>query len=346
MKKMLVTGGSGFFGGVLEKRLLDEGYACVNIDLERDEYSHANLVSCQGDIRDRLFLDKVFAEHSPFDTVFHCAAMLAHAVDDKQALWESNVEGTRNIAELAKKYKIGRLVFTSSNCLWAENMHRPVREDDLPNPIEIYGKSKWEAEKILLTCQDDFHVILFRCPTIIDEGRLGLLGILFEFIDEGRKVWVVGGGKNRYQFIYAQDLASACLLALNYNATDVFNIGSDNVKTFREVYEYVIDKAKTNARVASLPKTPAIAAMKLAHVLGLSPLGPYQYKMIAEDFMFDTTKIKTKLEWRPTMTNEEMLWKAYRYYHENIKDIESRNDVSAHKQVSKMGIIKLLKWMS
>jgi hypothetical protein len=86
--------------------------------------------------------------------------------------------------------------------------------------------------------------------------------------------------------------------------------------------------------------------MKLAYALKISPLGPYQYKMIAEDFIFDTSKIKEKLNWRPTMSNEEMLLKAYLYYRDNKENIKKRKNVSAHKQSAKMGIIKFLKWIS
>ena len=102
--------------------------------------------------------------------------------------------------------------------------------------------------------------------------------------------------------------------AITYNESDIFNIGSDDVKTFREVYNYVITKANTGAKVASLPKRLTILLMRIAHTLKISPLGPYQYKMIAEDFIFDTSKIKSKLNWEPTLTNEEMLYKAYLYY--------------------------------
>ena len=68
--------------------------------------------------------------------------------------------------------------------------------------------------------------------------------------------------------------------------------------------------------------------------------------MIAESFIFDTSKIKEKLNWTPTLTNEEMLYKAYEYYHKNLDEIKNRTKVSAHKQPAKMGIIRLLKWLS
>jgi UDP-glucose 4-epimerase len=345
MKSILLTGGVGFFGDIIKKELVDNGFRVISIDLEKDDFVHDNFTAIQGDIRDLQLMEKIASEDR-FDAIFHIAAMLAHAVKDKNFLWTSNVDGTRNVAEVARRFNIPKVVFTSSNCLWGESFDRPVREDDAPRPVEIYGQSKWEGEKILQEYKDSFHSVIFRCPTIIDAGRLGLLAILFEFIDEGRKVWVVGGGKNRYQFIFAQDLANAFIKALDYHKSAVFNIGSDNVPTFAEAYNGVIRKAGTKARVANLPRSVTIPAMKFAYALKLSPLGPYQYKMIAESFVFDTAQIKQELGWQPTLTNEEMLYKAYRYYHDNLNDIKHRTDVSAHKQAAKMGVLRLLKWIS
>jgi nucleoside-diphosphate-sugar epimerase len=344
MKTVMVTGGAGFFGGILKRTILESGHRCVSVDVCPDQDKHPNLDKHQIDLRDREALDQVFAA-AKLDGVVHCAAMLAHGSEDPKELWTSNVDGTRNLMDAMRKHGVRQHVFTSTNCLWGEAMGRPVREDDAPHPVELYGRSKLEAERIIHEYQDITSVLL-RCPTIIDFGRLGLLSILFEFIDEGRRVWAVGGGRNRYQFIYAQDLANACVLALEYPRSDTFNIGSDNVKSIAEVYEYVIRNAKSKSKVATLPRGPAIAAMKLAYHLKLSPLGPYHYKMIAEDFLFDTSRIKERLGWRPTMTNEEMLWRAYRYYSENRREIALRQDVSAHRKAAKMGVIRLLKWVS
>jgi nucleoside-diphosphate-sugar epimerase len=173
-----------------------------------------------------------------------------------------------------------------------------------------------------------------------------LLAILFEFIEDGKKVWVVGDGGNRYQFIYAQDLATACLLCLDYDGSNLFHIGADNVPTMRAMYEAVIVAAGSSSRVAQLPKGPAIAAMKLAHTLGVSPLGPYHYRMIAENFVFDTARIRRELGWAPTLTNQEMMLRAFEYYRQNRRAIHRRTDVSAHSKAAPMGIIRLLKWLS
>jgi nucleoside-diphosphate-sugar epimerase len=281
--------------------------------------------------------------------VFHCAAMLAHDVKDDTLLWTSNVDGTRLVAEAALAAGVRKFINISTNCLWAEGFGRPVTEADQPAPVELYGRSKWQAEKELAALQlqhPELQVVTLRCPTIIDGGRLGLLAILFEFIEDGKKVWVVGDGGNRYQFIYAQDLVTACLLCLGYGQSNLFHIGSDDVPTMRSMYQAVIATAGTRSRVAQLPQRTTIAAMKLAHKLGVSPLGPYHYRMIAESFVFDTSRIKSQLGWEPTLTNEQMMTRAFAYYRENRRAIHARTDVSAHSKAAPMGIIRLLKWLS
>lgn len=343
--RFLITGGAGFFGDILKRRLLDSGADCVSIDLQPDETVHPRLTSVIGDIRDADQLRALFASGS-YDAVFHCAAILAHAADDRHFLWTSNVDGTRRVAEAARAFRVPKVVFISSNCLWADPFGRPVTENDQPFPREIYGQSKWEGEKILGEFSGDFDAVMLRSPTIIASGRLGLLSILFEFIHEGRRVWVVGDGGNRYQFIYALDLAEACIRAATRAAAGIFNIGADRVPTVREAYQQVIDHAGTGARVAPLPKAPTLALMRALYSVGLSPLGPYQYRMIAEDFIFDTGKLKRTLDWSPTLTNGEMLSQAYTYFHEHLDDIRSRTHVSAHRQAAKMGAIRLLKWLS
>ena len=345
MKTFLVTGGSGFFGGLLKRRLLDLGNEVVSVDLHKDEDHHPNLTSHILDIRDQAKMTEVF-ERNSFAGVFHIAAMLAHAVKDKSFLWSSNVDGTRVVAECTKKAGISNLVFISSNCLWGESLNRPVTEEEPPHPMELYGRSKWEGEKILESYAGDFNAVTIRSPTIVESGRLGLLAILFEFIEEGRWVWTVGGGHNVYQFIYALDLADAAIRAIEHPRSDIFNIGSDNVTSIRDTYSYVIKRAGSRSKVGTLPKGTTLFGMKLAHHLKISPLGPYHYKMIAEDFVFDTSKIKRQLGWTPTLSNEQMLWRAYDYYSQNRREIEARKDVSAHKQAAKMGIIRLLKWVS
>jgi len=152
----------------------------------------------KGDIGDAALLDRLFETYE-FEKVFHCAAVLAHAVRDKDDLWTSNVDGTRELARRAGENGTRNFVHISSNCVYAENFARPVDETHPPGPVEIYGRSKLAAERELAAFSDPMRVVILRTPTIIEAGRLGLLAILFEFVAEGRRVWLVGKGANRYQ---------------------------------------------------------------------------------------------------------------------------------------------------
>lgn len=345
MAHYLVTGGAGFVGTLLVRKLLDEGHQVTSIDLLESEVEHPRLDNVVGDIRDRAALDAIYAKAAP-DAVFHCAALLAHGSITEEELMSHNAHGTRVLAEATADAGVPKLVYLSSNCLWGHGFDKPVDESEQPEPCEPYGVSKWEGEKILAGFGNRFESVAIRCPTIIDEGRLGLLAILFEFISDDNRIPLVGKGDNKYQFIYAADLLDAMVRAAHCEGSHVFGIGSDNVPSMAGAFQHVIDGSNSKSRLFPLPKSPMILAMKIAHFLRISPLGPYHYRMIASSFVFNTDAIKRELGWKPSLTNGEMLLKAYRYYHANRAEIEGRKDVSAHKQATKMGVIRVLKAFS
>jgi UDP-glucose 4-epimerase len=189
MKTVLVTGGAGFFGGVLKRSLLSHGMRCVSVDICPDEDEHPNLVKKRVDILDAAELERVFAAER-IDGVVHCAAVLAHGSKDESQVERANIDGTRNVVEAMNRFGVRQLVFTSTNCLWGDGRKEPISEEEKPAPVEVYGRSKLAAEQVI---RDYRHLnsVIIRCPTIIDSGRLGLLAILFEFIDEGRRVWTM-----------------------------------------------------------------------------------------------------------------------------------------------------------
>jgi nucleoside-diphosphate-sugar epimerase len=345
MSNVLVTGGSGFLGSLLVRRLLDAGHRVTSVDLLDGVVEDPALESVVGDIRDRPTMVALMRRLRP-EVVFHCAARLAHGRISEHEIRSCNAEGTATVADAMIAAGVERIVYTSSNCLWGHGFDHPVGEDEPPAPIEPYGESKWAGEQALSARMPAIRPTIIRCPTIIDEGRLGLLAILFEFIAENRRVWTVGGGGNRYQFVYAADLIDAMLAAWRAPKGGLYGIGADGVGTLRETFAEVIAGGDSRSKIAALPKTPTLLAMRLAHLLHLSPLGPYHYRMIASDFVFDTRRIKVDLGWRPTLTNGEMLLRAYRYYHANRAEIAARTGVSDHRRSAEMGIIRLLKWVS
>jgi len=342
--RVLVTGASGYFGGLLARYLADRGIAVIGLDRLDDPEPDPRVRVVRADLRRAGEVHEVFARLGPFDAVFHCATLLGHERPDPGELWECNVTGTRNVAEACVAHGVRKVVYTSTICVYGRSYAEPVREDEPTCPVEGYGRSKLEGERVLASFSDRLESDAIRCPTIVSAGRLGLLAILFEFVKEGRRVYLVGDGSNRYQFVYAPDLAEACLLAARSRGSHIYHVGSDDVKPLREVYGAVIDEAGSRSRLVSVPAWPATTALAALHRLGLSPLGPYHSRLIAGTFIFDTTLIKRNLDWRPTRTNDEMLREAYRFF--DARDARRSDDLAAHRQGAKMGILRLVKWLS
>jgi nucleoside-diphosphate-sugar epimerase len=343
-RRALVTGGAGYFGGVLARFLADRDIEVVSLDRLDDPEPDPRVTYARADLRGADEVRGVFDRHGRFDAVFHCAALMLHENPDPTDLWESNVTGTRILADECIARGVRKIVYTSSICVFGRSYDNPVTEDEPTCPVERYGRSKLEGERVLLALGDRLESDSIRCPTIVSAGRLGLLAILFEFVKEGRRVYLVGDGSNRYQFVYALDLAESCLLAARAPGTHIYHVGSDDVKPLREIYGAVIEEAGSKSRLVSLPAWPATASLAVLHKLGMSPLGPYHSRLISGTFIFDTTLIKRNLGWRPTRTNDEMLREAYRFY--DARDPQRSEALSAHRQGAKMGILRLVKWLS
>jgi len=341
--KVLVTGAAGFFGEIIAENLISRGHDVIGIDRLNQRHP-TSFHFRQADIRDKPALSLIFNEFKPH-AVIHAAAVLAHERPSKQDLWTSNVDGTRILADIAIQFGCESFVFLSSNCLWANAFQFPVSEQEPPEPIEIYGKSKLEGERILQTRADQIRMVIMRSPTIVAAGRLGLLGILFQFIEEGRRVYVVGSGNNRYQFIYAPDYCDAISKMLKTKLSGVYNVGSMDVPRMADSFQYVIDQTKSQARLVRIPLGITIFLLRILHTLRISPLGPYQYRMIASSFEFDTSKLQSSTDWRPTKTNNEMLLEAFQYYQTNKANTHDLT-ASAHNRVARGGLIDLLRRLS
>src|SRR5688572_16737880 len=104
-RTVLITGGAGFFGGLLKERLLSEGYRCVSVDLVKDDMRHEQLISIQGSIGNREVMEPLFQKYQ-FASVFHVAAILAHDRKNHSILWESNVDATKLLLELCRHYNV------------------------------------------------------------------------------------------------------------------------------------------------------------------------------------------------------------------------------------------------
>ena len=157
---------------------------------------------------------------------------------------------------------------------------------------------------------------------------------------------MLGPGDNRYQFVHADDLAEACILASTRAGASVYNCGTDRFGTLREVLEHLCAHAGTGSKVKSVPMRPATWLMNLTSAVGVSPLGPYHALMYGRSLYFDIAKARTELGWQPRYSNNEMFAQSYDWYIQNREKVLRSSGASHHRSAVKQGILGVLKrWL-
>ena len=297
IKKVLITGGSGYFGSVLISKLLDKGYECINFDISDPDEIDSKIKFIKGDIRD---IQDVLKACDGVDIVHHNVAQVPLAKND--ALFRSvNYEGVENIMRASLQNNVKKVVYTSSSAVFGVPKSNPVDDKAVPQPGESYGQAKYDGEKICHSyINKGLDISIVRPRTIMGHGRLGIFQILFEWIYKGQNVPVFNGGSNIYQFIHADDLADAIILSAAPNIkSGIFNCGADKYGSMRDALENLCDYAGSGSIVKGVPFALATFGMNLASSIGLSPLGDYHSLMYGRDMYFDITKARTELSWEP-----------------------------------------------
>jgi nucleoside-diphosphate-sugar epimerase len=340
MGKVLITGGSGYFGSLLRDRLKAHGQSVRIFDLSDADDRTKDVEFAGGDIRNE---GQVKDACNGCDVVYHCVAQVPLAKD--KHLFESvNIQGTENLLKAALAAKAQKVIYVSSSAVFGAPKSNPVNEQTTPTPAEAYGRAKLEGETFCKKYSaQGLDVSVIRPRTIMGHGRLGIFQILFEWIRTGYNVPVLGKGDNVYQFVHADDLAEACILAAGRAGTATYNCGTDRFGTMREVLENLCAHAKTGSKVRSVPMSPAVAFMNLTSAVGLSPLGPYHAMMYGRSLYFDITKAKTELGWQPKYSNNEMFVHSYDWYVKNRETILKSHGASHHRSAVKQGVLGMMK---
>ncbi len=337
----LVTGGAGYFGTLLVQRLLAAGARVRILDIHEPDEAIRGLEVVRGDIRDA----GAVARACEGATVVHHNVAMVPLAKDKRGFWSVNRDGTRVLLDAALNARVRKVVYTSSSAVYGAPSKNPVDDSVVPNPQEDYGRAKLAGEDL---CREfaarGLDVSIIRPRTIMGHGRLGIMQILFEWIREGKGVPVLDGGENVYQFVHADDLASACLRAGERPGASTYNVGTDRFGTMRETLEGLIAHAGTRSRVVSVPSGPAVAMMKLTSLLGLSPLGAYHALMYGRSMYFDVQRTKRELDWAPRFGNVEMFCESYDWYLAHRGQVLARRGASPHRSPVKQGVLRLVGW--
>ncbi|AKV03105.1 UDP-glucose 4-epimerase [Labilithrix luteola] len=331
----LVTGGAGYFGTLLVEALVKEGKKVRILDIHDADLPNG-VEKIRADIRDAAAVERAC---EGVEVIHHNVALVPLA-KDKEAFFAVNEGGTKNLLEAALKKKVRKVVSTSSSAVYGAPARNPVDDNTPTLPAEDYGKAKLAAEHL---CHDyekrGLDVTIIRPRTIMGHGRLGIMQILFEWIRQGRNIPVLGRGDNVYQFVHADDLASACLKAAERPGSTIYNVGAENFGTMRGLLESLVRHAGTGSRVVSVPSSPAVAMMKVTSRLGVSPLGAYHALMYGKSMHFDVSRTKRELDWSAKYSNEEMFADSYDWYIRHRDEVLHRRNASHHRSPVRQGVL-------
>ena len=200
-----ISGGAGFLGLHLARRLVAAGDAVRTLDVVPldDAELERDVDERRGDVRD---LSQVRELVAGADVVVHAAAALPIQAS-RQAIRSVNVDGTENVLRASRDANVRRVVFISSTAVYGIPAKHPMEESDPLVGVGLYGESKIDAEALCRVAAVETTII--RPKTFVGPERLGVFEILFDWIREGRRIYILGKGHNRYQLLAVEDLVDA-----------------------------------------------------------------------------------------------------------------------------------------
>ena len=341
-QKVLITGGAGFLGINLVRHLMARGYEISSLDIEKFDYpERGKIETVKGDIRDKALVDRAM---EGVDFVVHTAAALP--LYSPEDIYTTDVEGTRNVLEAARRHGVGRVVHVSSTAVYGIPDHHPLYETDKLEGVGPYGQAKIQAEMICLEYRARRMVVpIIRPKSFVGPERLGVFALLYDWAFTGHNFPMVGSGTNRYQLLDVEDLCEAIYLTLTLPETqvnDTFNIGAREFTTMKEDYQAVLDYAGHGKKVVGIPAAPAIWGLRVLDRLGLSPLYKWVYETASKDSFVSVEKAERELGFEPKYSNKDALLRNFRWYIENRAQFENASGVS-HRVPWSQGAIGLLK---
>lgn len=311
LRKALVTGATGFIGRRLSLELLKKGWNVKILVRPESKYSDlkkagANIIT--GDIKE---LDTVKKAIENVNYVFNLAAVLPNHQQIESVYWSVNVEGLRNIIEASSISQKIKIIQVSTVGIYARS-------------LDIYGKTKIEAEKLLKKHSSKGYPIVIIRPTICygpGDTRPGFLD-LFRLVKKGIFI-PIGKGDNFFHTIYVDNLVDALILVSHKKAAEGedFIIGDDPCPTMKEILEIVYNVFRKKTPRFYIPKNLALLIgylFDLIKPVGIKvPLSSRRVKFITENKKFKISKAKEMLGYKPKVDLVTGMKETLKWYQEN-----------------------------
>ncbi|HET6441745.1 MAG TPA: NAD-dependent epimerase/dehydratase family protein [Phycisphaerae bacterium] len=344
MTRYLVTGGAGFLGINLVRSLLARGEEVTSLDLAPFDYPDCRqrVRVVTGDVRES---DAVRRAAEDAEIVVHAAAALP--LYQRDDIFSTDVEGTRNVLDAARRAGARRVVHISSTAVYGIPDHHPIREDDPLHGVGPYGEAKILAEQVCLEFRaQGMCVPILRPKSFVGPERLGVFALLYDWAKDGKNFPILGSGRNRYQLLDVEDLCQAIHLAAALppeRVNDTFNIGAREFRSFREDLQAVLDEAGFGKRIIPFPAGPVILALRLLERLRLSPLYQWVYETAARDSFVSIEKAERVLGFSPKYSNKDALVRNFHWYLAHLAEFQRTSGIS-HRTPWRQGILRLAKW--
>ena len=341
MSLFAISGGAGFLGLHLARRLLADGHQVRSLDVVPldDPQLEREVEELRGDIRDP---ERVRALCAGAEVVVHAAAALPIRAS-RAFIRDVNVGGTENVLRVARDEGVRRVLFISSTAVYGVPTVHPIYEDAPLEGVGPYGESKIDAERLCRVAA--VETVIVRPKTFIGPERLGVFEILFDWIREGRRIYVLGTGENRYQLLAVEDLVDAVVKAADAPvAGETLNVGAREFGTVRGDLQALIDHAGSTSRITPVPARPAEVILRGLELARVSPLAEWHYRTAHRDSYVDVERARRLLGWEPRLSNREALIGTYDWYLANRERIQAAG--VTHRVPWDQQALKLLKRVS
>lgn len=320
--KHIITGGDGFLGTELAKKLSASGEKVLVLDIKKTPSPHYDQVDYMHvDITDMEALEKVPVDDD--DIVYHFAARLLVPIikraERHEYFWSVLYRGTENLfGYLESKTGCRKVIYYTTDMVYGHTLENPRPESHKREPLGPYGDAKYQSE---LLCEEyrerGFRITIFRPRLIIGPGRLGILESLFKLIDKSLPVPTIGSGLNFYQFISVSDCADICLAAVERGIpNEAYNVGSLNPPRVRALLKDLIQSAGSKSLVVPTPAFAVKFVLSILDKLNIPLLDPEQYLIADETCVLSMEKAKNELGWEPKDSDSDMLIAAYKTWKE------------------------------
>jgi UDP-glucose 4-epimerase len=313
---ILVLGGAGYIGSHAVYQLIDQKYDVVvvdNLQTGHRKAVHPSATFYEGDIRDKGFLQKVFANEN-IEGVLHFAAssLVGESMTQPIKYFDNNVYGTQVLLDVMVEYGVKNIVFSSTAATYGEQEIMPITEEMNTTPTNAYGETKLVMEKLMKWCDiaHDIKFVSLRYFNVAGARSTGEIGedhnpethliplVLQVALNQREFISIFGDdydtndGTCIRDYIHVEDLIDAHILALKYlqngGESNVFNLGSSQGYSVKEIIEAAREvtrhdiPAKTVERRAGDPSKLIASSSKAIEILGWQPIRASIHQIIQD----------------------------------------------------------------